>query len=121
MVAVKHVKKTVAFFEICDENDQPMAPEDWQRHLRDLRDRQNAHGVSSVRHDIEGLRHYGKAYTHQGELSLVIAKERDEPPSSLDENSGEIIDEKTQASRPWVEICIASFIKGTNILGLLHG
>lgn len=117
----KTMKKTVAFFEVCDENDLPFAAEDWQQHLRDLRDRQHKQGVKSLRQDIRGLRHYAQGYTHDGELSLVVARERDEPPSSLDENSGEILDEATQANRPWVEICVASFIKDTNVFGFVLG
>lgn len=120
-MAAKTMKKTVAFFEVCDENEQPMAAENWQRHLRALRDRQNNQGATSLRHEIYGLRHYAQAYTHQGELSLVVARERDEPPSSLDETSGEILDEATQANRPWVEICVASFIANTNIFGFILG
>lgn len=115
------MKKTVAFFEVCDGDDQPMAAEDWQLHLRELRDRQTDHGATSLRHEIHGLRHYGQAYLHQDDLSLVIARERDEPPSSLDEASGEILDERTQANRPWVEICVASFIRDTNIFGFVLG
>ena len=117
----KSMSKTVAFFEVCDENDLPFAAEDWQQHLRDLRDRQYRQGVKSLRHDIGGLRHYAQGYTHDGELSLVIARERDEPPSSLDENSGQILDEATQANRPWVEICVASFIPSTNVFGFVLG
>lgn len=120
-MTTKTVKKTVAFFEVCDGNDQPMAAEDWQQHLRDLRDRWNNQGATSLRHEIYGLRHYGQVYAHEGELSLVIARERDEPPSSLDEASGKILDEETQANRPWVEICVASFIENTNIFGLVLG
>ncbi|WP_158647906.1 hypothetical protein [Nocardioides houyundeii] len=118
---MKKMKKTVAFYEVRDENDQPMAGEDWQRHLQDLLRRQHIEGVASVRHAIEGLRHYGQAYAHESELSLVIARERDEPPSSLDEASGEIIDESTQVNRPWVEIGVASFVAGTNIFGYVLG
>jgi hypothetical protein len=115
------VKKTVTFFEVVDENDQPFAAEDWQVNLRQLRDRQNDHGVVDLRHEIGGVRHYAQVYTHQGECSLVIARERDEPPSTLDESTGQIIDETTQASRPWVEICVLSFIAGTNVFGFVLG
>lgn len=120
-MATKTVKKTVAFFEIRDKDDQPMAAEDWQKHLRKLSKRQANKGVKSLRHKIYGLRHYAQSYAHDGSYGLVIARERDEPPSSLDETSGEILDEATQANRPWVEVCVASFIPGTNIFGFVLG
>lgn len=120
-MATKTVEKTVAFFEIRDKDDKPMAAEDWQKHLRKLKKRQTKKGVQSLRHKIYGLRHYAQAYAHDGTYGLVVARERDEPPSSLDESSGEILDEATQANRPWVEVCVAAFVPGTNIFGFVLG
>lgn len=120
-MTTKRIMKTVAFFEVCDEHDQPIGIEDWQVHLRALQARRSDEGAVSLRHEILGLRHYAQSYIHQERLSLVIARERDEPPSSLDETSGDIVDENTQANRPWVEICVASFIENTNIFGFVLG
>ncbi|MFC4555747.1 hypothetical protein [Georgenia faecalis] len=120
-MATRTMKKTVAFFEVCDDNSEPMAAEDWQQHLRKLRDRQRNQGATSLRHEIYGLRHYAHVYEHRTKLSLVVARERDEPPSSLDEDSGQIFDEQTQANRPWVEICVASFVENTNVFGFVLG
>ncbi|WP_182378294.1 hypothetical protein [Nocardioides sp. WS12] len=113
--------KTVAFFEVCDENDLPMLATDWQDCLGELLVRQQDNGITDLRHQILGVRNYAQVYVHNESRHLVLAREREEPPSSLDESSGDILDEETQANRPWVEISVLSFIPGTNIFGLVLG
>lgn len=120
-MATKRMKKTVAFFEVCDENELPMAPEDWQDQLAALLERQQVAGPLSLRHEIDDMRTYARVYVIDDERHLVMARERDEPPSSIDESNLEIVDEETQANRPWVEISILSFIPGTNIFGFVLG
>lgn len=120
-MATKRAKKTVAFFEVCDEDEDPLEPVDWQSLLGELDDRRVSHGATSLRHTIHGFRHYAQVYTHLETYHLVIAREREEPPSSLDEGSGEILDEQTNANRPWVEISILSFIPDSNVFGFVLG
>lgn len=120
-MSTKRSKKTVAFFEVCDEQDLPMVAEDWQAHLHELLKRQQDNGVVDLRHEIAGVRNYAQVFSANEELHLVLAREREEPPSSLDESSGEILDETTQANRPWVEISVLSFIPNSNIFGLVLG
>ncbi|GAA3652815.1 hypothetical protein GCM10022237_10910 [Nocardioides ginsengisoli] len=113
--------KTVAFFEVCDENELPMLATDWQDCLGELLVRQQDKGVTDLRHEISGARNYARIYSHNDSLHLVLAREREEPPSSLDEDSGDILDEETEANRPWVEISVMSFLPDTNIFGLVLG
>lgn len=120
-MTTKKSKKTVAFFEVCDENELPMLATDWQDCLDDLLVRQQNKGVIDLRHEIVGVRNYARVYSHNESLHLVLAREREEPPSSLDEASGDILDEETDANRPWVEISVISFIPDTNIFGLVLG
>jgi hypothetical protein len=117
-MATSTKKKTVAFFEITDENGSPLGnilP--WQEILTTL-EQQNA---AQCCHAIFGVDHYVRIYAWEGRNHLVLARARDDSPSTLDLRTSAIVDEVTQAGRPWVEVSVVSFIPGTNRLGFVLG
>jgi hypothetical protein len=111
-------KKTVAFFEVFDSEGQPLsAALPWDAFLAEL----EKQSVEQRQHRLWNTIHWASAYPYQERNHFVLARSREDAPSTLDVATGEFIDHENDIQRPWVEISVASFIEGTNKFGYVLG
>lgn len=111
-------KKTVAFFEVFDSEGRTLAePLPWDDFLADL------HKESTDRreHKLWNTVHWASAYPFEERDHFILARSREDAPSTLDVATGEFIDHENDTQRPWVEISVASFIPSTNKFGYVLG
>lgn len=109
--------KTVSFFEVVDENGDELEVIDWPEVLGDL-----AQETTADRgHAVGNVMHYGQAYPWNEIDHLVIARVREDVPTSLNVVTGDLIDEQTQTGRPWVEVSVVGFVPDTNKFGFVLG
>lgn len=111
-------KKTVAFFEVFDSEGRAL-PEalPWDKFLARLHDEK----VSQRQHRLWNTVHWASAYPFQEQDHFIIARSREDVPSTLDVSTGEFIDHENDTKRPWVEISVGSFIPSTNKFGYVLG
>ncbi|WP_155884627.1 hypothetical protein [Actinomadura flavalba] len=118
MTVRKTKKKTVAFYEIVDVDGHRLPGAlPWDEVIGDL----TTQSVGRRRHNIFSIPHWGKSYTYAQQNHFILAKYREEGVSSLDVTTDEVIDGENDVKRPWVEVSISSFIRGTNIFGYVLG
>lgn len=116
-MAARTRNKLVAFFEVrTTDGDVPKEPTPWAEHLAEL----SRESTADRQHLIHGIPHWGQAYTYEETDHLVLARRRD-GVSALDTVTGEIIDNDSDASHPWVEVSVIHFLPGTNRLGFVLG
>lgn len=117
-MATRTKKKTVAFYEIFDQNGKSFpAPLPWDKVLARLA----GQSVGSRGHVIGDTVHWGKTYTYDENDHFILARSRDEGVPSFDFMNDEIIDNETDIQKPWVEISVASFVPETNRFGFVLG
>lgn len=111
-------RKRVSFYEVRDRDGIPFSgPLPWVEALAELA----REPVTSRRHSVNGIDHWGKAYPFDEIDHFILARSRDEGVPSYNVQTDEIIDNETDSQQPWVEISIASFVPGTNKFGFVLG
>lgn len=111
-------KKTVAFFEVFDSEGQTIpAALPWDVFLARI----EKQSVKERQHRLWGTIHWASAYPYAERNHFVLARSREDAPSTLDVATGEFIDHENDIQKPWVEISVASFIEGTNKFGYILG
>jgi hypothetical protein len=111
-------KKTVAFFEVLDSQGRTLPdPLPWDDFLARL----EGQSVEKREHKLWNTIHWASAYPYDKRNHFVLARSREDAPSTLDVATGEFIDHENDIQRPWVEISVASFIQGTNKFGYVLG
>lgn len=117
-MATSTKKKTVAFFEVFDSESRVLPePLAWDDFLASLHEE----SVEKRQHKLWNTLHWASAYPHDERDHFIIARSRDEAPSTLNIETGEFIDHENDIQRPWVEIAVASFIPLTNRFGYVLG
>lgn len=111
-------KKTVAFYEVFDSEGRTI-PEalPWDVFLARLHDEP----VGRREHKLWNTVHWASAYPFDERDHFILARSREDAPSTLDVATGEFIDHENDTQRPWVEISVASFIPYTNRFGYVLG
>lgn len=111
-------KKTVAFFEVLDSKGRPLpSPLPWDEFLTKL----TKESVEKRKHLLWNTTHVASAYAYNEQEHFILARYREDAPSTLDVATGEFIDHENDTKRPWVEISVASFVPGTNKFGYVLG
>jgi hypothetical protein len=107
----------VSFFEVCDEVGKPFAePVDWQGFLEEIAQ----DPIEERKVPVHGVMTWAEVYSFRGAKHFVLARERD-LVSSLNTETGEIIDHDSDANVPWVEISVAHFLPDTNKVAFVLG
>jgi len=111
-------RKTVAFFEVFDSEGRPLSNVlPWD----DFLDRLEKESIDQRKHKLWNTDYWASAYPYDERNHFVLARSREDAPSTLDVATGEFIDHENDIQRPWVEIAVASFIPDTNRFGYVLG
>ncbi|MEV6693185.1 hypothetical protein AB0M35_17110 [Micromonospora sp. NPDC051196] len=117
-MVIQRRKKLVSFFEVRDAYGDPLTEiVDWQDVLAEVA----AASLKRREQSIKQVIHWAQVYPHDGAYHLVFARARDEAVSSLDRDTGEILDTEADTNKPWVEVSVASFLPETNRFGYVLG
>ncbi|SCF34748.1 hypothetical protein GA0074695_5884 [Micromonospora viridifaciens] len=117
-MAIQKRKKLVSFFEVRDEHGESLTEVvDWQDVLADVA----AAPLQQREQNIKDIIHWAQVYSLDNVYHLVFARARDEAVSSIDRDTGEILDTEADTNKPWVEVSIASFLPETNRFGYVLG
>lgn len=111
-------KKTVAFYEVFDSEGRTLPdPLPWDEFLTQLA----KESVEKRKHKLWNTIHWASAYAYDDRDHFILARYRQDAPSTLDVATGEFIDHETDTQRPWVELAVASFVPDTNKFGYVLG
>ncbi|MDI5937190.1 MULTISPECIES: hypothetical protein [unclassified Micromonospora] len=117
-MAIQKRKKLVSFFEVRDEHGDPLTETvDWQDVLAEVA----AAPLERREQKIKDIIHWAQVYPYDDAYHLVFARAREEAVSSLDRQTGEILDTEADTNKPWVEVSVISFLPETNRFGFVLG